>query len=218
MKHFITTISLNPRLSAIRYNNIENADYLDNDREFTNPVLIPIKNLSEKGEKIRITAIVTNDKDGNCKKNLNLFKEEAEKLRDEIGFEYDKINEIFVDYAESTDKHMNLFEALINHINDDDELVADITYGNKPTPITIQLALSFAYHYKNNTVIKALTYGEVDHNEKNAEGKFCLGYIFDVSALFYMNSIMSEMLSVKPKDPLGFIKTLMGKGEDNDEQ
>lgn len=215
MKHFITTISLNRSLSAINYRNIEGADYLDNDREFTNPVLVPLKNLSEKGEKICITAIVTNDKDGNCKRNLEIFKDEVERLREEIGFEYDGIEEISIDYAESTAKHLNLFETMIEHIHDGDEIVADITYGNKPTPIAIQLALSFAYHYKENTVIKALTYGEVDHNEKNSDGKPYLGYIFDVSALFYMNSIMAEMTSVKPQDPLGFIKMLLGKGEDD---
>ena len=215
MKHFITTISLNRSLSAINYRNIEGADYLDNDREFTNPVLVPLKNLSEKGEKICITAIVTNDKDGNCKRNLEIFKDEVERLREEKGFEYDEIEEISVDYAESTAKHLNLFETMIEHIHDGDEIVADITYGNKPTPIAIQLALSFAYHYKENTVIKALTYGEVDHNEKNSDGKPYLGYIFDVSALFYMNSIMAEMTSVKPQNPLGFIKMLLGKGEDD---
>ena len=215
MKHFITTISLNRSLSAINYRNIEGADYLDNDREFTNPVLVPLKNLSEKGEKICITAIVTNDKDGNCKHNLEIFKDEVERLREEIGFEYDGIEEISIDYAESTAKHLNLFETMIEHIHDGDEIVADITYGNKPTPIAIQLALSFAYHYKENTVIKALTYGEVDHNEKNSDGKPYLGYIFDVSALFYMNSIMAEMTSVKPQNPLGFIKMLLGKGEDD---
>lgn len=215
MKHFITAISLFKTLSAINYRNIEEADYLDNDREFTNPVLVPLKNLSKKGEKIRITAIVTNDKDGTCKRNLETFKSEVEKLREEIGFEYDGVEEIFVDYAESTGKHLNLFEAIIDRIHDRDEIVADITYGNKPTPIAIQLALSFAYHYKENTVIKAMTYGEVDHTEKNSDEKFYLGYIFDVSALFYMNSIMTEMMSAKPKDPLGFIKMILGKGEDN---
>lgn len=215
MKHFITTISLNRGLSAINYKNAEGADYLDNDREFTNPVLVPLKNLPANGEKIRVTAIVTNDKDGNCRRNLEKFKDEVEKLRSELGFEYGGVEEISVDYAESTAKHLDLFEMMIEHIHDGDEIVADITYGNKPTPIAVQLALTFAYHYKENTVIKALTYGEVDHNEKNSAGNFYLGYIYDVSALFYMNSVMSEMMSAKPGDPLGFIKRLLGKGEDD---
>ncbi|MCM1523541.1 MAG: hypothetical protein NC120_03690 [Ruminococcus sp.] len=217
MKHFITTISLNRGLSAINYKNAEGADYLDNDREFTNPVLVPMKNLPANGEKIRVTAIVTNDKDGNCRRNLEKFKDEVEKLCGELGFEYGGVEEISVDYAESTAKHLDLFEMMIEHIHDGDEIVADITYGNKPTPIAVQLALSFAYHYKENTVIKALTYGEVDHNEKNSDGNFYLGYIYDVSALFYMNSVMSEMMSAKPEDPLGFIKMLLGKGEDGND-
>lgn len=207
MKHFITTIALQERLSAVSYRNIEGAEYLDNDREFTNPVLIPLKNLAGKGEKVRITAILTNDGNGRCERNFKTFKEEVEALRDEIGFEYDGIEEVSVEYAESTMKHLNFFEALIEHIHDSDELIVDITYGNKPTPIVLQLALTFAYLYKENTVVKALTYGEFVHGPDKK------GYIYDVSALFYMNSIMAEMTSAKPKDPLGFIKMILGKGE-----
>lgn len=209
MKHFITTIALQEHLSAISYRNIESTEYLDNDREFTNPVLISLKNLAEKGEKIRITAILTNDENGRCDRNFKIFKEEVETLRGEIGFEYDSIEEITVEYAESTMKHLNFFEALIEHIHDDDELIVDITYGNKPTPIVLQLALTFAYLYKENTVVKALTYGEFVHGPDKK------GYIYDVSALFYMNSIMAEMTSAKPRDPLGFIKMLLGKGEND---
>ena len=207
MKHFITTIALQEHLSAISYRNIEGAEYLDNDREFTNPVLIPLKNLTERGEKIRITAILTNDENGRCERNFKTFKEEVEMLRKEIGFEYDSIEEITVEYAESTMKHLNFFEALIEHIHDGDELTVDITYGNKPTPIVLQLALTFVYLYKKNTVVKALTYGEFVHGPDKK------GYIYDVSALFYMNSIMAEMTSAKPRDPLGFIKMLLGEGE-----
>jgi len=209
MKHFITTIALQEHLSAINYQNIENAVYLDNDREFTNPILIPLKNLAGKGEKIRVTAIVTNDENGRCERNLKTFKEEVETLRAELGFEYDGVEELSVEYAESTMKHLNFFEALIEHICDGEELIADITYGNKPTPIVLQLALTFAYHYKENNVIKALTYGEFVHGPEKK------GYIYDVSALFYMNSIMTEMASAKPRDPLGFIKMLLGR-EEND--
>ncbi|MCM1167926.1 MAG: hypothetical protein NC401_18230 [Ruminococcus sp.] len=213
MKHFITTIALQEKLSAINYHNIEEADYLDNDRKFTNPILIPLKNLAESGEKIRVTAIVTNDECGNCMRNMEMFKRELEALRAEIGFEYDEIEEISVDYTESTAKHLNTFDALIERIHDGDEIIADMTYGNKPTPIALQLALTFAYDYKENAVVKALVYGELDHSQRDAAGKPYLGYIYDVSALFYMNSIMMEMSSAKPNNPLGFIKMLLGKGD-----
>ncbi len=207
MKHFITTIALQEHLSAISYRNIEDAAYLENDREFTNPVLIPLKNLAERGEKIRITAIVTNDENSRCERNLKIFQEEVKTLCKEIGFEYDGVEELSVEYAESTMKHLKFFEALIEHIHDGDELIVDITYGNKPTPIVLQLALTFVYLYKENTVVKALTYGEFVHGPDRK------GYIYDVSALFYMNSIMAEMTSAKPQDPLGFIKMLLGEGE-----
>lgn len=214
MKHFFTAISLQPNdLSKVIYDNIEKADYLDNDRAFTHPILVPLKNLA-KGEKIRVTAIVTDNKA--CRRNFEIFAKELETLSAEIGFEYDEIEPINIAYAESSSKQLNCFEQIIDSISENDEIVADLTYGNKPTSIAIQLALTFSYLFGKNTVIKALTYGELDFGTKPVDGEPRRGFIYDVSALFYMNSIMAEMTSAKPQDPLGFIKMLLGNGGGDD--
>ena len=216
MKHFITTISLQlfddkrPGLQPVLYRNPEKVDFLENDRSFTHPILVPMKNLAEKGEKTRISVILTNDPGGFCKHNYELFMKDLNQLRDEIGFDYGEINEIYVDYAESTAKHLDCFEKIIESINSDELITADVTYGNKPTAIAIQLALTFSYLYRENIAIKAMIYGEVDHSNKK------IGSVFDVSALFYMNSLMARMTSVKPKDPLNFIKSLLNNGEEGE--
>lgn len=216
MKHFITAISLQPKdLSKVIYENIENADYLDNDHTFTHPIFVPLKNLA-KGETIRVTAIVT-DSDA-CRRNFETFAKELEDLRNEIGFEYNKIDVIEIAYNESSAKQLNCFERIIESIGENDEIVADLTYGNKPTSIAIQLALTFSYLFGKNTVVKALTYGELDFSKKPVDGEPRPGFIYDVSALFYMNSIMAEMTSAKPRDPLGFIKTLLGNGGSDNEE
>lgn len=214
MKHFITAISLQSReLLRVIYDNIENADYLDNDRAFTHPILVPVQNLS-KGEKIRVTAIVTDNED--CRRNFETFAKELEALSAEIGFEYGEIEQINIAYEESGAKHLNCFEQIIESIAGNDELIADLTYGNKPTAIAVQLALTFSYLFGKNTVVKALTYGELDFGTKPVDGEPRRGFIYDVSALFYMNSIMAEMTSAKPRDPLGFIKMLLGNGGGDD--
>lgn len=213
MKHFITAISLQPKdLSKVIYENIENADHLDNDKAFTHPILIPIKNLS-KGEKIRVTVIITDN--DSCRRNYDTFSKELKALSEETGFEFGEIEEIQIAYEESSKKHLDCFEKIIESIGENDEIIADLTYGNKPTSIAIQLALTFSYLYETNTVVKALTYGELDHSKKPVDGEPRQGFIYDVSALFYMNSIMAEMTSAKPGDPLGFIKALLGIGGDD---
>ena len=211
MKHFITAISLFPNLQTKVYKNVENAENLDNDRAFAHPILIPLKNLVSQGDKIRVTAIVTNYEP--CIKNLETFKKELDELRAEIGFEYDEIKSIEIEYEESSAKQLNCFEQIIENIAPGDEIIADVTYGNKTTPIAMQIALTFAYLFVENTVVKSLVYGEVDHTDKSNGGP---GFIYDVSALFYMNSIMAEMTSAKPHDPLGFIKMLLGNGGEDD--
>ena len=216
MKHFITAISLQAReLSKVIYSNIENAEYLDNNQAFTHPILVPLKNLA-KGEKIRVTAIVTDNEA--CHRNFDTFSKELESLSAEMGFEYGAIETIDIPYAESSSKHLYCFERIIDSIGENDEIAADLTYGNKPTSIAIQLALTFSYLFGKNTVVKVLTYGELDFSTKPVEGEPRRGFIYDVSALFYMNSIMAEMTSAKPQDPLGFIKMLLGNGgKDNGE-
>lgn len=207
MKHFITTICLAENIKSTLYRNSENVDFLDTDREFTHPILIPIKNLSEKGEKIKVTAILTSKTSPFVRRNFERFTEELNMLRDEIGFDYGEINVIEASYNESSCKQLSLFESIINSIGGGELITADITYGNKPTSMALQLALTYSYLYGDNTAVKALVYGEFDHDAKCAN-------IFDVSALFYINNILGRLSSARPSDPLAFIRPLLNNGED----
>ena len=75
--------------------------------------------------------------------------------------------------------------------------------------MALQLALTYSYLYGDNTAVKALVYGEYNHDTN-------CSYIFDVSALFYINNIMGRLSYAKPKDPLAFIRPLLNHGEDGD--
>lgn len=210
MKHFITTICLAKTIRETLYRNSENVDFLDTERKFTHPILIPIMNLSEKGEKIKVTAILTNKTSQFVTENFKTFTKELNKLRDEIGFDYGEINVIEASYNESSPKHLSLFESIINSIGSDELITADITYGNKPTSMALQLALTYSYLYGDNTAVKALVYGELDHDS----GSNDIGNIFDVSALFYINNIMGRLSSARHSDPLAIIRPLLNNGED----
>lgn len=207
MKHFITTISLAKDLKTTVYKNAESVEFLETDREFSHPILIPIMNLVEKGEKIKVSVILTNKTSQFVKQNFEYFKGELNRLRDDIGFDYGEINVIEASYDESSSKHLHLFESIINCIGSDELITADITYGNKPTSMALQLALTYSYLYGDNTAVKALVYGEYNHDTNCSN-------IFDVSALFYINNIMGRLSSAKPSDPLAFIRPLLNHGED----
>lgn len=209
MKHFITTICLAEKMRTTLYSNSEKVDFLETDREYTHPILIPIQNLAEKGEKIKISVILTNKTSPFVKRNFDKFVSELDALSSEIGFDYGEINVIEASYEESSSKHISLFESIINSIGSDELITADITYGNKPTSMALQLALTYSYLYGENTAVKALVYGEFNHDTNNSN-------VFDVSALFYINNILGRLSSARPKDPLSFIRPLLNNGEDGD--
>ena len=206
MKHFITAISLAKDLKTTVYKNAESVDFLKNDHEFSHPILVPILNLAEKGEKIKVTVILTSKTSPFVKQNYEHFVGELNRLRDDIGFDYGEINLIEASYDESSSKHLKLFESIINSIGRDELITADVT---KPTSMALQLALTYSYLYGDNTAVKALVYGEYNHDTNCSN-------IFDVSALFYINNIMGRLSYAKPKDPLAFIRPLLNHGEDGD--
>ena len=145
MKHFITAISLAKDLKTTVYKNAESVEFLETDREFSHPILVPIMNLAEKGEKIKVTVILTTKPSQVVKQNYEHFVGELNRLRDEIGFDYGEINLIEASYDESSSKHLKLFESIINSIGSDELITADVTYGNKPTSMALQLALTYSY-------------------------------------------------------------------------
>lgn len=164
MKHFITAISLAKDLKTTVYKNAESVEFLETDREFSHPILVPIQNLAESGEKIKVTVILTSKTSPFVKQNYEHFVGELNRLRDEIGFDYGEINLIEASYDESSSKHLKLFESIINSIGSDELITADVTYGNKPTSMALQLALTYSYLYGDNTAVKALVYGEYNHD------------------------------------------------------
>ena len=133
MKHFITAISLAKDLKTTVYKNAESVEFLETDREFSHPILVPIQNLAESGDKIKVTVILTSKTSPFVKQNYEHFVGELNRLRDEIGFDYGEINVIEASYDESSSKHLKLFESIINSIGRDELITADVTYGNKPT-------------------------------------------------------------------------------------
>ena len=74
MKHFITAISLAKDLKTTVYKNAESVDFLKNDHEFSHPILVPILNLAEKGEKIKVTVILTSKTSPFVKQKLRAFR------------------------------------------------------------------------------------------------------------------------------------------------
>lgn len=202
MKKFITSIPFQPtnKFEKVRYAAQENDKFLANNIETRYPIIVAIKNSVQKGENISVTIIAANDHQ-NVEQNKKLLIEELDLMKADIGFEY-VLNEIKTITEETPEKHLELFEQIIGIFEEDDEVYADITYGTKPTPIVMMMALSYAYEMCSNTDVKAVIYGAKNHITGKTE-------IFDESCLFYMNSVIHKMAQTKPSNPLKFIRNIL---------
>lgn len=162
------------------------------------PMLLPIRLTAEQGDTVNVTLIITENSEGTRSNFLTLMME-LKKLAQETGFRYE-LTEIRITGEEAPRKQKRVFEALIETIGDDEEIFADITFGNKALPLVIFTALSYGYKLRRNTEIKTVFYAELEYDEPK---------LHDISTLFHMESVIHSVSRSVPDEPLSIIKRIL---------
>lgn len=197
-KRFIAVIPLQEHLKPAHYFAEENSK-LEYEKETCFPIVQVIANSVEPLDRIVIELIRIEHP---CvRRNLNLLKEELDELCKTIGFEYE-FEFINTAYQENIDSHLRLFCDLIEKIQEEEKLYACITYGNKPIPIIINMALEYAYKIKKGIQIERIVYGQMDFTTRKAK-------LFDTTALFYMNSIVGKLSELNVKQPEEMLRSML---------
>lgn len=201
MKRYITVIPIQDPVFLTKgiYEPIGDAPLIQKTRKVRFPILIPMENSAVQGDNIHITVILM-DHD-RVRTNYESFKQDLEKLKAEIGFSFE-ITEIHTPYAEDTETHLQLFKDLIDTFSDGEEIYACITYGTKPVPMILMMALTYAYKFCKDCMIESIVYGQKHFITKKLQ-------IFDVSSLFYMNSAVNDLADIHVANPLAFIKGML---------
>lgn len=162
------------------------------------PMLLPIRLTAEQGDTVNVTLIITENSEGTRSNFLTLMME-LKKLAQERGFRYE-LTEIRITGEETPEKQKRVFEALIETIGDDEEIFADITFGNKALPLVIFTALSYGYKLRRNTEIKTVFYAELEYDEPK---------LHDISTFFHMESVIHSVSRSVPDEPLSIIKRIL---------
>ncbi|MDE6789873.1 MAG: TM1812 family CRISPR-associated protein [Ruminococcus sp.] len=199
MKRFISTIPIQPEgsLHKTNYLLMEDNALLKTDRTTRFPILIPLENSVSEGEKIIVTVILIDRP--NVPRNYELFKEELKELSQLKKFTYE-IVEVRTPDSEIAKNHLDLFKNISTLFanNRDEELYACITYGTKPMPMLLMMALTFAYKLCDSFTIESIVYGGFEHSLNQS-------FIYDVSSMFYLNSAVNNMANLDIEDPLKII-------------
>ena len=181
-KVFISTVSLQ-NVKSFKYK----SDVYPESAITAYPITIPFENNCSKGDDVVMLTIVTHTEEKNISEdNYIRFSNQIKELAEKIGVNVELL-EIPMSPVIQQGSAQKLYKNLISALNDDDEIYADITYGFKYTPIVIFAALNYAYQTKTGVDIQEICYGNLfDGTPVKQEPK---PELFDVTSLFYMNSI-----------------------------
>lgn len=184
-------------IQATKYKTIGNSEF-----EYSGKVMCAIDSILaktlKKEDEVKIVYVKEiQTEQNNFDENL---KKEIEDINKNIGAKI-KFKTICKTFEETQDTHEKLLETLIDELEENAEVSADITYGTKPLSFIVFNALTFAAKFCNADITNVV-YSKVEY-EKDSTGKTIYnddgkpkvknGTIFDLSPLYYLNSISSTI-------------------------
>jgi hypothetical protein len=187
MKQVISTIAIQ-RLNPTRYPVAGNTLF-EYEGEVTNSVNAVLAKTLKKGEKVRVVLLPILDKQGIGLENVKLFKHELDGINSAIGAEI-SYETIETPYEPTKSTFEELFRSLIKCFERDAHIIADITYGMKPLPMILLLALNFAENFCGAS-IDSITYGKVEFDKET--GKVCDPRLYDITSLYYLQKLVGTI-------------------------
>ena len=188
-------------MKKIVFCNIMMKDKLDRHRykvsgnstiEFDGEVAFPVNGVLartlRKGDDVKVILLKKDDISGNSGKNTGEFMSELDRINSGIGakIEYKILS---TPHDESRAVQEKLLKEMVAELVTGAAVYADITYGPKSLAIILFSVLNFAEKFFK-AEIKNIVYGKVDFDKDN---KSVNPELFDMTALFYLNSIANTM-------------------------
>ena len=160
------------------------------------------KTLSPEDE-IKVLLLVKKDEYSHYEKNANDFIEELRVINNDINSKMEfKI--IDTNFEQKQSVHEELMAKIIDGIDVDTHILADITYGSKDMPIVLFSAMGFAEKFLR-CEIDNIIYGQANfENGKVVNTKIC-----DMIPLYYLNSVTDTIHCDEPEKAKQMLKTLL---------
>ena len=192
-KTIFCDIPMKSNLKPMLYKGTGNAN-----SKYDQPIIYPINAILavtiSKEDEIKVVLLRTENVTENNQKNSDLFSQESNSINSKIGAKitYDILDS---DFKETKNNHELRLKRMIDEIEDNSPLFADIAYGPKPLPMVLMCVLSFAEKFLNCDV-KSVVYGKVNFTGENISNP----ELYDVTSLYYLNNLTSSMVAKDSKD------------------
>lgn len=207
MKKFFTAVPLQHKpegLELLAYEAVGNTD-LQMDAETSFPILTAINGYAKPGEDFRLIAVMADSEATQC--NRDELSRQLSSLceRRELTCSHG-VETVLVGDDQTVATHITTFQALLDYVDDDDELFCCMTFGTKPLSQAIMLAVQYAYRVKRNASISCIVYGEVDRTGPKPWKK---GKIYDMTALIQLDEIVRMLADRKVADPKRILEHIL---------
>lgn len=188
-KIFIGSTKLAKKMEEIQYHSATKK-IKETDAFYYGLSTIIENNVSEEDDDISLIILELQRKTGAIKENTDFYLQDLHKIE-----KSKKVNishkTIELPFNESKTTFQKAFFELIQVLEENAEIYVDITFGAKTTSLLLFSFLQFAENYFNCDV-KMINYVQRDYddNENPIIGSEC---IYDVTSLYYLNTLMNEM-------------------------
>ncbi len=173
------------------------------DREVRYPINAMLEKTLRQDDELVVLLLVKKDPFGNYESNIEKYISELDRANENIGadIEYKIID---TDFVQTKAVHEELMGEIIDSIKDENNIIADITYGPKDVPIIVFYALNFAEKFLNCEV-ERIVYGQADFKDgKPINTKIC-----DMTPLFSLGSLTNSVQNVTADKARQMLNTLL---------
>lgn len=191
-KTVIVNIPMTVKVQNIVYAS-HDASLPASEREVGYPVISFLEKTLKPEDEVKMVFLAKQSKYSMCDQRMEEFKEQMNAANGEINAKI-TYEVIYSEFSEDKNVHEQLMKEIVEHIDTDSHVIADITYGPKDLPIVVFTALNFAERFLN-CPIDNIIYGQGVFNE---EGKLEETQICDLSPLYALNTLTN---TIRCKDP-----------------
>ncbi len=181
----------------------ENGTTAQNEASFV--ASVALENYIKASDDIKIVMIKKQSENVHCNENAEILQNEINALNKNIRAKIEFVS-IETPFIENKQSHEQLLSKLVDQLEEDAEIVADITFSTKSMPILIFSTLNFAEKFFD-CKIKKIVYGKVEFvNSKPTNPEIC-----DVTPLYYINSITNTMEADSGDDAKALLNKIISK-------
>ena len=209
MKIVFTDLPMKKELHGFNYR-VNGNKTIEYDGKVCFPVNSVLAKTIKKGEKVRVALLSKTDIDGNSAINVCKFQKELNEINRSIGADIEYVT-LTTPFEETRDVHESLFRDMVSKLQDNADVIGDVTYGPKTLPIIMFAVMNFAEKFFNAKILN-IVYGKVDFvDDDSGTGKTkpINPVLYDLTPLYYLNNVTNAMEYKSSGDALKALNALL---------